>query len=408
MTAEARHWGRRRLLQTGAAALGGAGAGWAGAAVALPNGSAQAAAPSDAVVSSPMPGNQLVPFHGPHQAGIATPPQSTMALLGLDLREGIGRAALGRMMSLLSDDAARLSLGEPALADTEPELAQRPARLTITFGFGPRVVSELIGRRGVVAPLPEFRTDRLDEAWGQTDVAVQICADDPVTVAHARRMMLKDSRDFARLRWQQDGYRRAVGVDPDGTTMRNLMGQVDGTVNPAEADPDFDRLIWSQQPGFAGGTTMLVRRIRILTETWDRVDRAGREAAVGRRLDNGAPLTGEQEHDEADFEATDDLGFPVIDPASHMARARAQNKDEHFLRRAYNYTVVDPSRPTGEDTGLVFTCFAADPDLQFVPVQQRLAEQDRLNEWITTIGSAVYAVPGGAADGEYVGQELLA
>ena len=30
-------------------------------------------------------------------------------------------------------------------------------------------------------------------------------------------------------------------------------------------------------------------------------------------------------------------------------------------------------------------------------MQRRLAQQDRLNEWITTIGSAVYAVPPGVA-----------
>ena len=32
-------------------------------------------------------GDQTVPFHGPHQAGVATPPQAYLALLGLDLDE---------------------------------------------------------------------------------------------------------------------------------------------------------------------------------------------------------------------------------------------------------------------------------------------------------------------------------
>ncbi len=50
---------------------------------------------------------------------------------------GAGKEALGRLLPLLTDDARRLTQGRPALADTEPELATDPARLTVTFGFGP-------------------------------------------------------------------------------------------------------------------------------------------------------------------------------------------------------------------------------------------------------------------------------
>lgn len=411
MTADApRRWGRRQLLQTGAVALGGAGAGWSAAAAALPAPPAGSAtgAPAAPTSYAASVGTSTVAFHGPHQAGVATPPQAHLSLLGLDLLPGTRAEGLGRLLTLLSDDAARLTRGLPALADTEPELAGTPARLTVTFGLGPRVMAQVVGATsGAVRPLPGFRTDRLEEAWGQTDLAVQLCADDPMAVAHARRMILKDAAGLARVRWIQDGYRNAVGAVPDGTTMRNLMGQVDGTVNVSEAEPDFAGLVWSDEAGFEGGTFMVVRRIRARMETWDKVDRVGREAVMGRRLDNGAPLTGTAEHDEPDFEATDDLGFPVIDPASHVARARSADPRERFLRRAYNYTVPDPTRPSGEDSGLVFIAFAADVERQFVPVQARLAELDRLNEWVTTIGSAVYAVPPGAAEGEYVGERIL-
>ncbi len=403
MSAPEPRWGRRRLLQTGAVALGGAGTGWSAAALGL---SDRRATPSEqaGATSAPPTLSRTVAFHGPHQAGIATPPQAYVAVLGMDLLES-GRDALGRLMRLLSDDIARLSRGLPALADTEAELAVAPASLTATFGFGPRLM-ELLAP-GTLAPLPAFSTDRLDEAWGQTDVAVQICADDPITLAHARRMLLKDSVGLARLVWVQEGFRRAAGTEPDGTTMRNLMGQVDGTVNPAEADSTFGGLVWSDSEPMRGGSFMILRRIRMLLETWDAVDRSGREAVVGRRLDTGAPLTGTREHDVPDLEATNDFGLPVIDPASHMARARSDDPQQQFLRRGYNYVVPDPSRPTGEDSGLLFVAFAADIDKQFVPVQERLAELDRLNEWVTTIGSAVYAVPPGAADGEYVGQGLV-
>lgn len=401
-------WDRRRLLRTGAAALGGAGVGWsAGSALApvlAPTETAASAATGSAGTSSAPPlGSRTVPFHGPNQAGVATAPQAHLSLLGLDLRPGQGRLELGRLMRLLSDDAARLAQGLPALADTEPELGVNPASLTVTFGFGPGIA----GLGVPVVPLPAFATDRLQERWGQTDLAVQICADDPLTVAHARRMILKDSRAFAVVRWIQEGFRHAAGIAGDSASTRNVLGQVDGTVNPLGTDADFDELIWSARPGFVGGTTMVVRRIRARMDAWDKVDRSGREAAVGRRLSDGAPLTGTAEHDDPDFEATDELGLPVIDPASHIARAHARNARERFIRRPFNYVVPDAEQATGEDAGLVFIAYAADVATQFVPVQRRLAEVDRLNEWITTIGSAVYAVPPGAAEDEFVGQHLL-
>ncbi|WP_418060072.1 Dyp-type peroxidase [Pimelobacter simplex] len=403
-------WDRRRVLRTGAAAFGGAGAGWSASAL-VANGSAAAAPPDGPTrVVGPSAGAETVPVVGTHQPGVDTAPQAHLALVGWNLRPGAGAVGLTRMMRLLSDDAARLATGTAALADTEPELAAHPARLTVTFGFGPRVLRELVPapRRPRLDELPAFDRDRLDPRWGQSDVVAQICCDDPTTLAHARRMLVKDARTFAEVHWIQSGFRTARGTVPDGTTMRNLMGQVDGTVNLAPAEPDFDGLVWAEgDPAFAGGTFLVVRRIRMQLDKWDRVDRVGREVVVGRRLDTGAPLTGKQEFDEPDFAATDRFGFPVIDPASHIARARSDDRRERFLRRAYSYAEPDPARSTGEDSGLVFLAFAADPARQFVPIQRRLDELDRLNEWVVAIGSAVYAIPPAAPQGGYVGQQLL-
>lgn len=405
-------WDRRNLLRTGAAALGGAGVGWSAATAVAATAPAPPTASGPTTVVGPPAGAQTVPALGRHQAGIATTPQAHLALVGWDLKPEAGRRDLARMMRLLSDDAARLGAGRPALADTEPDLALHPARLTVTFGFGPQVLRTLVPaqRRPVLEELPAFSRDELEEQWSQTDVVAQICCDDPVTLAHARRMLLKDARPFAEVRWIQHGFRTARGTVPEGTTSRNLMGQIDGTVNPTEADPDFAPLVWTQTSDtdpFAGGTFLVVRRIRMQLDRWDRVDRAGREGVIGRRLDTGAPLTGTDEFDAPDFAATDHLGLPVIDPASHVARARSSDPTQRFLRRAYNYTEPDPRRSTGEDSGLLFLAYAADPARQFVPVQQRLDELDRLNAWVTTVGSAVYAVPPAAPEGGYVGQPLL-
>ena len=59
------------------------------------------------------------------------------------------------------------------------------------------------------------------------------------------------------------------------------------------------------------------------------------------------------------------------------------------------------------DAGLIFAAYQRDPARQFVPVQRRLAEADAMNPWITTIGSAVFAMLPGVPEGGYLGQNLL-
>src|SRR5690606_35480508 len=122
------------------------------------------------------------------------------------------------------------------------------------------------------------------------------------------------------VRWTQAGFRRAHGSQAAGTTMRNLFGQLDETVNPAPATPDFDALVWIRDGWLAGGTSMVVRRIAMDLDRWDELDRPGREQSTGRFLASGAPLTGTRERDEPDFDATDALGFPVIGDFAHIRR----------------------------------------------------------------------------------------
>ncbi|MFV9426542.1 Dyp-type peroxidase [Microbacterium sp. S1037] len=357
--------------------------------------------------STPLNGDVTVPFYGTHQAGIDTDAQAHASLIALDLRPDVDRDGIRRLLRTLTDDAARLTRGEAALADTEPELATAPARLTVTFGFGPG----LVARAGALAPswlrpLPAFSIDRLRPDYGDGDLLLQIAADDPVTVAHAARMLLKDARAFAAPRWVQQGFRRAHGTERPGTTMRNLFGQVDGTANPVPGTTAFDEVVWAREGWMAGGTGMVVRRIAMNLDTWDRLDRPGRDQAVGRFQATGAPLTGTDEFDEPDFDAKDAIGFPVIPEFSHLRRSRSDDPAERIFRRGYNY---DQTPPAGEvsDAGLVFVSFQADVDRQFVPIQQRLDQLDLLNQWTTPIGSAVFAVPPGCAEGGFIGEGIL-
>lgn len=396
---------RRRLLAGGAAAAGLAGAAgvaaWAGSEARDPAEQSAFAA-------------ETVAFHGPHQAGIATPPQSHAVFVGLDLLPGTRgelRDALQAVLKLWTTDAERLTAGLPALADTEPELAPRPARLTVTAGLGPSVFDRVGLARlkpASAQPLPPFGVDRLEPRWGGTDLLLQICADDPMTVAHATRVLVKNVRSLTAQRWRQTGFRPARGADPADATMRNLMGQVDGTVNPVPGTADFDEVVWDDgrpQPWLAGGTLMVLRRIRMNLDKWDEVDRPSKELAVGRRLDTGAPLTGLRESDPVDVTAQRD-GIPIIPPNAHVALAHPSRPGERFLRRPYNYD-DPPSAGDTSDSGLIFVAFQRDIDRQFLPVQRRLAESDAMNRWVTPIGSAVYVIPPGVQPGQYLGSRLL-
>ncbi|MDG4809558.1 Dyp-type peroxidase [Micromonospora sp. WMMD1120] len=408
-TSAARPVSRRGLLTGGALVAGGAlGCGATLAATrAEKTGEPTAGAGTTAVASV---GGLVEPFHGVRQAGVTTEPQAHAAFVALTLRAGTDRAALGRLLRLLSDDAARLTQGRPALADTEAELGLLPARLTVTFGFGPglyRAAGVDDRRPASVTELPAFRVDRLQPAWTGGDLLLQICADDAITVAHAQRVLLKDSRPFATVRWVQQGFRRSPGVEPRGHTQRNLFGQLDGTANPRPGTP-ADTAVWVPDgPAWLrDSTTLVVRRISMNLETWDLLGRTDRELAVGRRLDTGAPLTGTAEHDEPDFAATDAHGLTVIPDFSHLTRAHVTDDRLRILRRPYNYDGV-PTAEGHADAGLIFASYQADIARQFLPIQRRLAERDLLNEWTTPIGSAVFAIPPGCQPGGWIGEQVL-
>lgn len=197
-------------------------------------------------------------------------------------------------------DAARLTQGRSALADSEPEFALVPARLTVTFGTG----------RASSPARP------------------------------------------ARLQLGCAPYRHSPSTG-------------------------------SRRPGTEATFCFRSRR-------------GGRESSLGRTLAVGAPPTGVKETDELDFDATTRLGFPVVPEYSHIRCARSDNPNERIFRRGYNFDEA-PAGPTISNSGLLFACFQADVDAQFVPIQECLDELDLLNQWTTPISSAVFAIHPAAA-----------
>ncbi|XHM68251.1 iron uptake transporter deferrochelatase/peroxidase subunit [Streptomyces nigra] len=399
---------RRRLLGTAGATglvLGAAG-GAAG----------YAARPAEATPLSSLGAGEVM-FHGKHQPGIVQRLQARGHVVAFDLAAGAGRKEAAALLRRWSETARRLMAGEAAQQeDTGVALDAGPSSLTITFGFGHSFFARtgLEKQRPVALdPLPEFSSDRLDKARSNGDLWVQIGADDALVAFHALRAIQKDAGRAAKVRWQMNGFNRSPGATAHPMTARNLMGQVDGTRNPKPTDADFDRRIFVPESGaqdpawMANGSYAVVRRIRMLLDDWEQLSVTAQEQVIGRRKADGAPLTGGTETTEMDLEKTDRAGNLVVPLDAHARITRPdQNGGAAILRRPFSYH--DGIGPDGvPDAGLLFICWQADPLRGFVPLQRKLDRGDALSRYIRHEASGLFAVPGGAAEGEYVGQRLL-
>ncbi|MBJ6645113.1 MULTISPECIES: iron uptake transporter deferrochelatase/peroxidase subunit [unclassified Streptomyces] len=397
---------RRRLLGT-AGATGlvlGAGGGAVG----------YASAPSGATPLTSV-GATRVPFHVKHQPGITDPLQSRGHLLTFDLAPGAGRKEAAALLRRWSDTARRLMAGEfGAEGDSDVARDAGPSSLTLTFGFGHSFFARTgleKQRPAALDPLPAFSSDRLDRARSDGDLWVQIGADDALVAFHALRAVQKDAGAAARVRWQMNGFNRSPGATARPMTTRNLMGQVDGTRNPKPEEPDFDERIFVPAQGepawMANGSYVVVRRIRMLLDDWEKLSLREQEGVIGRRKADGAPLSGGDETTEMDLEKTDAKGNVVVPVNAHARITRPdQNGGAAMLRRPFSYHDGIDADGT-PDAGLLFVCWQADPLRGFVPVQRKLDRGDALTPFIRHEASGLFAVPGGAAEGEYVGQALL-
>ncbi|MBO1336721.1 iron uptake transporter deferrochelatase/peroxidase subunit [Streptomyces sp. VRA16 Mangrove soil] len=406
---------RRRLIGTAGAtgvALGAVGAG-AGYAVAS---STDSPDQQDALTSL---GADEVMFHGKHQPGITTPMQSRGHLVAFDLAAGAGRKEATALMRRWSATAERLMAGEPMTSDdTDVARDAGPSSLSITFGFGHSFFARTgleKQRPGALDPLPDFFSDHLDKARSNGDLWVQIGANDGLVAFHALRAIQKDAGGAAKVRWQMNGFNRSPGATAQPMTARNLMGQIDGTDNPKPAESDFDKRIFvpssgasAQSPAWmANGSYAVVRRIRMLLDDWEKLSTAAQENVIGRKKSTGAPLTGGDETSEMKLDKTDAKGDLVVPINAHARISRPdQNGGAAMLRRPFSFHdgIAADGTP---DAGLLFVCWQADPLRGFVPVQRKLDRGDALSQFIRHESSGLFAVPGGAEKGGYVGQALL-
>ncbi|HYY10285.1 MAG TPA: iron uptake transporter deferrochelatase/peroxidase subunit [Kineosporiaceae bacterium] len=407
---------RRGLLGvaggTALAVGAGAGAGWA----ALRTGDGE----------QPASAGTPVPFHGAHQAGIASAVQDRLHMAAFDLTTE-RKADLVDLLKRWTAAAERMTRGlevveggaAPTVADAPPDdtgeaLGLPASRLTITLGLGPGLFvtggRDRFGLRrhrpAALIDLPHFAHDALDAARGGGDLVVQACADDPQVAVHAVRNLARLAMGTATVRWSQLGFGRTSSTTPAEQTPRNLFGFKDGTNNIAGDDADaLRRHVWvdaaaDRAPAWIdGGSYLVMRRIAMRIESWDRTSLAEQEDVTGRHKLSGAPIGAAAEHDGVQVAS--------LPAGSHVALAHPDANGGHrILRRGYSY--VDGSDGLGKlDAGLFFLAYCRDPRAQYVPMQTRMARSDRMAEYFTHVASGLYAVPPGTQPGEYWAQRLL-
>jgi deferrochelatase/peroxidase EfeB len=379
--------GRRGFLTGAAAALGG---------VALTGAAADAHAADDEVTAAP--------FHGPHQAGIVTARQRYAAFAAFDV-VARNRGELAALFQALTERARTLTTGgtPPSLGISAPPPDSgtlgptAPAgRLTVTVGIGASLFDERYGLAATkpqrLRPMDTFADDDLDPARCHGDLLLQLEAPEQDTALHALRDLTRHTRGGMQPRWRLDG---AVPPPRPSGAPRNNLGFKDGIANPPLAQAG--QLIWAgpDEPGWAqDGSYQVVRIIRMLTEFWDRVTLSEQERMIGRRRDNGAPLSGSAETDVPNY-SNDPLGATIpLDAHIRLANPRTPQSDpSRILRRGFNYDAGIDSNGN-LDTGLIFTCFQQDLDRQFVAVQKRLAGEP-LVDYISPVGGGYFfALPG--------------
>ncbi|AGQ37698.1 TPA: deferrochelatase/peroxidase EfeB [Mannheimia haemolytica] len=351
-------------------------------------------------------------FYGKHQAGIVSPAQKHIYFLVLDL-DTTDIAKVKTLFQNWTEYSRNLTLGKNVKpysanayvppADTGEADSLSAQNLTLTFGVSANFFTKLgieKHKPKELNDLPHFPRDQLQAEYTGGDICIQACADDPQVAFHAVRNLVRVARGEIKMKWSQMGFNSFANQD----TPRNLFGFKDGTAN-AESLKDQENTVWVQQEGWLkGGSYLAVRRVKMFLETWDRTHLQSQEETFGRHRDSGAGIGHQHEFDKLDLAQKDEKGNAVIPEVSH---AHLANKTGlKILRRSFSYSSgIDDKGQF--DSGLLFVSFQQSPE-QFIKIQNALGNVDKMNEYITHIGSGLFACFAGVKDeNDYLGKALF-
>ena len=365
----------------------------------------------------------LVLFDGEHQGGITTPRQAQSSFVAFD-SFAPDRETLAEALRALSNRARELTIGGaiPVLEVDAPPAdsgilgpINMPDNLTVTIALGASLFDDRYGLAAYkpreLIEMPVFPIDRMEPALSHGDVCLQICANQRDTVVHTLRELVRTVRGALQIRWVVDGFQGADRGPTPKNHARNLFAFRDGTSNPDTSNAkDMAELVWTGagEPSWAtGGTYMVIRKIRMHVEFWDRVGLREQENMIGRVRTTGAPLGGNNEFDEPRYDL-DPHGHRIpLDAHIRLANPRTKpTASQRILRRGYSYT--EGYDEAGQlDQGLVFVAFNRHPSSQFVVVQERLLNEPMI-DYITPVGGGYFFAPRAPqGDTDWVGSGLF-
>ncbi len=385
------------------------------------------------------------PFEATHQAGILEPAPSAAIVVAF-LVTAADRPALERMFQTLTATIRYLTAGADAptgrgsddgLVSTPYDNGMLgadpvPDGLTVTVSVGASLFDARFGLDGVkparLRQMDEFPNDRLDPDRCDGDLLLQICAEHRDTVLHALRILMRATRADLQVLWQTEGF--TSPPRPTGTP-RNLFGFKDGTANIEilESAELTDQLVWTKPGGdepdwVSGGCYHVIRLIRMFVEFWDRISINEQQRIIGRDRGTGAPLAGpppfgpvpagrrdripgQEELQKPSFFRDPNGNTVPLDAHVRLANPHDGTADHRrMLRRGFNYNAG--IEPNGQlDVGLIFVCFNADLDRQFVAVQTDLIDEPLVDYVLPFGGGYFFALPGLRDADDWLGRTML-
>jgi deferrochelatase/peroxidase EfeB len=372
---------------------------------------------------------KAIPFHGEHQAGILTPPQTTGVFASFDVTAA-NRSELTQLFRTLTARARFLTAGgtppkaPPGSPPTDSLILGPtvvPDDLTITVGVGASLFDSRYGlgpRKPVqleAMTKKPFQHDELEPALCDGDILLQVCAGHRDTTVHALLDILGHTKAWMKPRWRLECQRNRPR--PSGTP-RDWFGFKDGTTQPDTNDAgEMKQLVWVQphtaEPAWAaGGTYQALRIVHFKLEAWQQVPVAQQERIFGRRKATGAPMyaTGPNASQDFDPVYTNDPQGLITALNSHIRLANPQTPEtastSTILRRSYDYEGnLDVNGVFNMGHG--FCCFQR--ELKTYTTMQTRLEGEALVPFISPRGGGYFfALPGVRNDQDYYASGLLA